>query len=58
MKILQAILALASLAFINGCAVAEQSTEDVGRQFQQGVTGKGKIVSDAPMSDSFGSDYH
>lgn len=43
---------------LGGCSVAEESTQDLGQQFQDGVTGKGKIVSDKPTSDSFGREYH
>ncbi|MEO8207149.1 MAG: hypothetical protein ABI615_13290 [Chthoniobacterales bacterium] len=58
MKFFHAILVLAVLAFLGGCAVTEQSTGDVGQQFQNGLTGRGQIVSDKPMNDSFGSDFN
>ncbi|MFM8363738.1 MAG: hypothetical protein ACKOAS_01145 [Verrucomicrobiota bacterium] len=46
------------LALISGCAVSEQSVEDVGRQFEDGIQGRGQIVPNDPLKDSFGSDYN
>jgi len=51
------VLSLQILLLLGGCAVSEQSAEDVGAQFQEGIQGRGKIVPNAPMSDDFGPDY-
>lgn len=46
------------LALLSGCAVSEQSVEDVGRQFEEGIQGRGQIVPNDPLKDSFGSEYN
>lgn len=46
------------LALITGCAVSEQSVEDVGRQFEEGIQGRGQIVPNDPLRDDFGSEYN
>jgi len=51
------ILSLQILLLLGGCAVSEQSAEDVGEQFQEGIQGRGKIVPNNTMSDDFGPDY-
>jgi hypothetical protein len=51
------ILSLQILLLLGGCAVSEQSAEDVGEQFQEGIQGRGKIVPNQTMSDDFGPDY-
>ena len=51
------ILSLQILLLLGGCAVSEQSAEDVGGQFQNGIQGRGKIVPNHTMSDDFGPDY-
>lgn len=51
------ILSLQILLVLGGCAISEQSAEDVGEQFQQGIEGRGKIVPDRALSDDFGPDY-
>jgi len=43
---------------LGGCTVAETSTDDVGRQLQQGLQGGGQLVPNDPTSDSFGSEYN
>ncbi len=40
-----------------GCTIAEQDASGVGDQFQNGISGRGKIVPLDTTSDSFGSDY-
>lgn len=45
-------------ALLTGCAVSEQSVEDVGRQFEQGIQGRGQIVPNDPLRDDFGSEYN
>jgi len=57
MKLLFFFLSLQILLLLSGCAVSEHSVEDVGDQFQEGIQGRGKIVSDTPMKDDFGPDY-
>ena len=57
MKGLFIILSLQILLLLGGCAISEQSAEDVGAQFHEGIQGRGKIVPDTAMSDSFGPDY-
>ena len=48
---------VASLFFLNGCAVSETSIDEVGTQFQEGLQGRGRIVPNDPTSDSFGPTY-
>ena len=43
--------------FLTGCAMTENSVEDVGQQFQQGLQGEGKLTPNNPTSDSFGPEY-
>jgi len=51
-------LALLGLVFVLcGCAVTEQSAEDVGTQFQEGMQGRGQVVEMETTSDSFGPMY-
>jgi len=57
MKGLIFILSLQILLLLSGCAVSEQSAEDVGEQFQEGIQGRGKIVPNDTLSDDFGPDY-
>jgi hypothetical protein len=57
MKGLIFILSLQILLLLSGCAVSEQSAEDVGEQFQEGIQGRGKIVPNETLSDDFGPDY-
>jgi hypothetical protein len=49
---------LAVLFALGACQVAEQDISGVGDQFQQGLQGRGRIVPNDPLSDSFGSDYN
>jgi hypothetical protein len=42
---------------LGGCAVSENSMDDVGQQFQEGIQGRGKIVPNAPLSDSYGPEF-
>jgi protein involved in sex pheromone biosynthesis len=51
------ILSLQILLLLSGCAISEQSAEDVGEQFQEGIQGRGKIVPNNALSDDFGPDY-
>jgi len=37
--------------------MTENSVEDVGQQFQQGLHGEGKLTPNNPTSDSFGPEY-
>ena len=46
------------LVLLSGCAVSEQSVEDVGRNFEDGIQGRGQIVPNDPLRDDFGSDYN
>ena len=46
------------LALLTGCAVSEQSVEDVGRKFEEGIQGRGQIVPNDPLKDGFGSEYN
>jgi outer membrane biogenesis lipoprotein LolB len=46
-----------AVILLTGCAVTEQSAEDVGYQFQEGLQGRGQIVPNNPTSDSFGPMY-
>ena len=57
MKGLFFVLSLQILLLLGGCAVSEQSAEEVGSQFQEGIQGRGKIVNKDPLSDEFGPDY-
>ena len=50
-------LSLNIALLLSGCAVSENSMDDVGQQFQEGIQGRGKIVADAPLSDSYGPEY-
>ena len=51
------ILSLQILLLLSGCAISEQSAEDVGEKFQEGIQGRGKIVTNDTLSDDFGPDY-
>jgi hypothetical protein len=57
MKGLFFVLSLQILLLLGGCAVSEQSAEEVGSQFQEGIQGRGKIVNKDPLSDDFGPNY-
>jgi hypothetical protein len=46
------------LVLLSGCAITENSAEDVGEQFQRGIEGRGQIVPNNPLSDDFGPDYN
>ncbi len=43
---------------LSGCTIAETSTDDVGRQFQDGIQGGGQIVPNNPTADAFGPEYN
>lgn len=57
MKILWFFLVLILVGVITGCSVTEQTPEDIENKVQEGLTGRGKIVPNTPMSDSFGPSY-
>jgi hypothetical protein len=42
---------------LGACSVADQEPNAVGRQFQAGLQGQGRIVPNDPTSDSFGPEY-
>ncbi|MFZ9921266.1 MAG: hypothetical protein ACO3FQ_08910 [Terrimicrobiaceae bacterium] len=46
------------LALLPGCAISEQSVEDVGNRFEEGIQGRGQIVPNDPLKDSFGPDFN
>jgi hypothetical protein len=46
------------LVLLSGCAVSEQSVEDVGRKFEDGIQGRGQIVPNDPLRDDFGPEYN
>jgi hypothetical protein len=46
------------LALLSGCAISEQSVEDVGSRFEQGLQGRGQIVPNDPLRDDFGPEYN
>ena len=46
------------ISLLSGCAISEHSAEDVGEQFQRGIEGRGQIVPNSPLKDSFGPDYN
>lgn len=50
-------LGLAALSALGACSVTEQSAEGVGRQFSEGIQGRGQIVPNNPTEDSFGPEY-
>jgi len=45
-------------ALLSGCAISEQSVEDVGSRFEQGLQGRGQIVPNDPLRDDFGPEYN
>jgi hypothetical protein len=45
-------------ALLSGCAVTEESVEDVGRKFEEGIQGRGQIVPNDPLRDDFGREYN
>jgi hypothetical protein len=49
---------LGLLALLSGCAISENSAEDLGEQFQRGIEGRGQIVPNNPTSDDFGPEYN
>jgi hypothetical protein len=49
---------LALLGLISGCAISEQSVEEVGTRFGEGIQGRGQIVPNNPLSDDFGPDFN
>jgi hypothetical protein len=46
------------LALLSGGAISEQSVEDVGSRFEQGLQGRGQIVPNDPLRDDFGPEYN
>ena len=46
------------LSLLSGCAISEQSVEDVGSRFEEGIQGRGQIVPNNPTSDIFGPEYN
>ncbi|MEN9468848.1 MAG: hypothetical protein RL630_581 [Verrucomicrobiota bacterium] len=46
------------LALLSGCAISEQSVEDVGTRFEEGIQGRGQIVPNKPLSDDFGPEFN
>jgi hypothetical protein len=49
-----------SVVFFEACGVTEQTPGDVGQKFEEGVTGKGKIVPNekeqtSPSDNSLGA---
>lgn len=50
------LLATALLVF-TGCAAVDDAGADVTQKFEEGISGRGRIVSPDPMADSYGSYY-
>ena len=46
------------LALLSGCAISEQSMEDVGSRFEEGIQGRGLIGPNDPLRDDFGPEYN
>ena len=46
------------LGLLSGCAISEQSVEDVGTRFEEGIQGRGQIVPNKPLSDDFGPEFN
>lgn len=51
-----ALLCLAVLA-LAGCGVVEQAGTDVSEKFDDGITGKGRLISPNQMGDQYGPYY-
>ena len=49
---------LGLLGLLSGCAISEQSVEDVVTRFEEGIQGRGQIVPNNPLSDDFGPDFN
>jgi hypothetical protein len=49
---------LGLLGLLSGCAISEQSVEDVGTRFEEGIQGRGQIVPNNPLSDDFGPGFN
>jgi hypothetical protein len=47
---------LAALIF-TGCVAVDDAGADVTQKFEEGISGRGRIVSPDPMADSYGSYY-
>lgn len=58
MKFLPAFLATLFAGLVAGCAIAEKDADDVGQQFQDGLSGRGEIFTYDPTRDSFGPEYN
>lgn len=56
-KAVSIFLLFVAMAMFGGCTIAEQDATDVGNQLQDGLQGRGRIVPNDPMNDSFGADY-
>jgi hypothetical protein len=50
-------VALISSFCLTGCASGEQDADAVADTAIQGLAGQGKVTSDKPTKDAFGSDY-
>ena len=57
MKSIFALCAIFFTVILGGCAVSEQSVDQVGDQFQNGLQGKGKLIEMNTTQDSYGPEY-
>ncbi|MBU3665109.1 MAG: hypothetical protein FGM15_04415 [Chthoniobacterales bacterium] len=45
------------LAALSGCATADEAEAAVTNKLEEGLSGRGRLVSPDPMGDRFGSYY-
>ncbi len=56
-KLLVLPLLATALLFISGCVAVDDAGADVTQKIEEGISGRGRIVSPDPMADSYGSYY-
>lgn len=57
MKSSLTILLALACTLLTGCTITEQTAEDIGTQFSEGIQGRGRIVPNDPTEDNFGPEY-
>jgi len=56
-KTVSLFLMILTVGIFGGCTIAEEDASGVGNRLQEGLQGRGKIVPNDPMNDSFGPEY-
>jgi hypothetical protein len=58
LKNLLALTCAAALLAVSGCTAVQEVGDDVTEKFDDGITGRGRLIAPNQVADSFGSEYN